>query len=516
MVLLPLQAWHCLKQGAPAFARQAEPPFAPCSCHINVRTGRQALAVISMGALPGQTRTNAMINHLLPRSAWTALACAALAACGGGTTDAVDPLATAAGADDRATIEAAASPGAVRLASANAAGKPGDIGGQVCAISADGQQVLIDSASGNLVPGDNNFNRDLFLKNLDTGAVTRVNTTAAGAPITTRLTCHGMSQDGKWVVFTADTGGSGQIYVPGPEIEATLMLKNTRTGELLRVSPPRSSLPNIASFTFGSITPDGSRVAFIAQPTATYLGAYNFVANGPARLMVYDRPTQQVLDLSATALLDAGPGLGYQANNRAVISPDGREVAFDARRDQPAAGDTNGRPDLLLVGVDTGTVRLAGLAPHGISSPMPQRFTADGKRLVVDLQNDGPLGVGGVYALTLATGGSQLLLPFGQANRPRAYEVDDTASRVAFLRFDPATAQRTYAFVRDAATGSEQRVDRSATNVNGNGDTTTFAISGNGQQVALGSSSTNLLPLPRRTFPWQVYVKTLPGTAAAR
>lgn len=457
-----------------------------------------------------------MFNHPLPRNAWTVLACAALTACGGGTLEAGDTVATTAGAEGRATIASTASPGALRLASANAAGAPGDIGGQVCAISADGQQVLMSSASSNLVSGDSNFQNDLFLKHLSTGAVTRVNTSVTGVPIVNRLTCHGMSQDGTWVVFTADSGGSGQVYVPGPDVEPTLMLKNTRTGELLRVSPPRSSLPNIASFTFGSITPDGSRVAFIAQPTTTYLGAYNFVANGPARLLVYDRPQRQVLDLSATALLDAGPDLFYVANNRLVISPDGSRVAFDSRRDQPAAGDTNGLPDVLLVGVSSGAVRLAGLAPQGPSNPLPHRFTADGQRLVVELPNDGPVGVAGLYALTLATGGSELLMPFDPANRPRAYAVDDTASRVAFLRFDPATAQRQYAFVRDTATGSEQRADRSATNVNGNGNTTTFAISGNGLQVALGSSSTNLLTLPRRTYPWQVYVKTLLGSTAAQ
>lgn len=457
-----------------------------------------------------------MMNRPLPRNAWTVLACAAITACGGGTQDAGDSVATTADTETRVTIASAASPGAVRLASANEAGTPGTTGGQVCAISGDGQEVLMDSASNNLVPGDGNFQRDLFLKNLDTGAVTRVNTSATGVPIVNRLTCHGMSQDGTWVVFTADSGGSGQVYVPGAEVEPTLMLKNTRTGELLRVSPPRSSLPNVSSFTFGSITTDGSRVAFIAQPTTTYQGPYSYAALGPARLLVYDRPQRQVLDLSATALLDAGPGLFYQANNRAVISPDGSQVAFDSRRDQPAAGDTNGRPDVLLVDVSTGAVRLAGLAPQGPSNPLPHRFTADGQRLVLETQNDGPTGVAGLYALTLATGGSRLLMPFDQANWPRAYAVDDTASRVAFLRYDPRTAQRQYAFVRDTATGSEQRADRSATNVNGNGNTTTFAISGNGQHVALGSSSTNLLTLPRRTFPWQVYVKTLLGTPTAQ
>lgn len=456
-----------------------------------------------------------MNKHVLPRHAWMVLACAALAACGGGDLDAEMAEAQAADAqpaDAQVQATTASIPGAVRLASASTAGTPGDIGGTVCAISTDGQRVLMRSASSNLVSGDGNFQDDLFLKDLTTGAVTRVNLSASGVPMTSRLTCHGMSQDGTWVAFTVDSGGSGQVYVPGPEVEPTLMLKNTRTGELLRVSPPRSSLPNVASFSFGSITPDGTRVAFIAQPTVAYLGAYNFVAQGPARLMVYDRPLRQVLDLSATARLDAGPGLASQSGNRAVLAPDGSAVAFDSRQDHPEAGDSNGRPDVLLADVATGAVRLAGLAAPGPANALPHRFTADGQRLVVEVANDGPLGVAGLYALTLATGGSRLLMPWGTVNRPRAYDVDDSASRVAFLRYDPATAQRQYAFVRDTATGAEQRVDRSATNVNGNGNTTTFAIAGNGQQVALGTSSTNLLALPRRAFAWQVYVKTPLGT----
>ncbi|NJN00214.1 MAG: WD40 repeat domain-containing protein, partial [Aquincola sp.] len=306
-----------------------------------------------------------MMNRPLPRNAWTVLACAAITACGGGTQDAGDSVATTADTETRVTIASAASPGAVRLASANEAGTPGTTGGQVCAISGDGQEVLMDSASNNLVPGDGNFQRDLFLKNLDTGAVTRVNTSATGVPIVNRLTCHGMSQDGTWVVFTADSGGSGQVYVPGAEVEPTLMLKNTRTGELLRVSPPRSSLPNVSSFTFGSITTDGSRVAFIAQPTTTYQGPYSYAALGPARLLVYDRPQRQVLDLSATALLDAGPGLFYQANNRAVISPDGSQVASGSFDLTARVWDVTTGEQVQVFSGHTSAVASATFSPDG-------------------------------------------------------------------------------------------------------------------------------------------------------
>ena len=458
-----------------------------------------------------------MINHPLPRHALSVLACTVLAACGGGTPDDSDTAATATAAEpeSRAAIASTTSPGAVRLASANASGTPGNLGGRVCAISADGQKVLMITPSSNLVSGDSNSSDDLFLKDLGTGAVTQVNTSPAGAPLVnrTQLLCHDMTPDATWVAFTSSTGGGNSFLDPGTPLESTLMLKNIRSGELLRVSPTRGSLPNTQGFTFGSMTPDGSRVAFIAQPTVTYLGAYNWVVNGPARLMVYDRPTGQVLDLSGTALLDAVVG---PSTNRALISPDGREVAFDSRRNHPAAGDNNGQHDVLLADVATGAVRLAGLVSQG--NPVLHRYTADGLRLVVEYPNDGPLGVGGLYAATLATGGSTLLMPVpsSESNRPRAYRVDDTASRVAFLRFDPATAQRQYAFVRDTATGSEQRADRSATNVNGNGNTTSFAISGDGQHVALGSSSTNLLRLPRNTFVWQVYVKTLSAAPAAQ
>jgi hypothetical protein len=116
------------------------------------------------GALPGQRRDITMFTHLLPRLAWTGPACAAPAACGGGTLDACDTDPVTADTERLATFVAAVGPGTVRLASADAAGTPGDIGGQACVISADGQQVLMSSASSNLRPGESNFQTGTFLE----------------------------------------------------------------------------------------------------------------------------------------------------------------------------------------------------------------------------------------------------------------------------------------------------------------------------------------------------------------
>lgn len=47
-------------------------------------------------------------------------------------------------------------------------------------ISADGRQVAFRSEATNLVPGDANGVEDIFVKNVETGAITRVSTDASG------------------------------------------------------------------------------------------------------------------------------------------------------------------------------------------------------------------------------------------------------------------------------------------------------------------------------------------------
>ena len=79
------------------------------------------------------------------------------------------------------------------------------------AISADGRFVVFESDASNLVPGDTNGNSDCFVKDCQTGAITRVSTAAAGGQSNRGSGDPAISADGRFVVFASDASN----LVPG-------------------------------------------------------------------------------------------------------------------------------------------------------------------------------------------------------------------------------------------------------------------------------------------------------------
>ena len=457
--------------------------------------------------------------------------CAALVlvGCGGGAdpdaaADTAADTSDPAGAGDRATAQAVGVPGAVRLASSDAAGRPGELGGAPCGVSRDGNLVAMVSSSSNLVAGDSNNEADIFLKNLQTGAISRVNTTATGQQMRSGafLACHAMTPDGTWVVFRSATGAGGSPYVPGPAPEVALLAKNTRTGALLRVTPPLQSVPNTAGYTFHSVTDSGSHVAFTAQPTNRYVGPYSYVANGPARLMVYERAGGSVRDLSTVARLDVG-GLPQASPNTAALSPDGDRIAFTSRVDHPEAGDSNGKSDVFVLDLESDNLVLASTDADGTQSVFDggfqspphtvYRFTADGRELLYYPQHDSSIGPAGVYAKDLVQQGLRPLLvdvPGVDLYSPLSF--DESASKALLVR--RSALGYDIAYLRDLASGAEQRVDTTAAGVVGNGRYARGVLSAAGDQVAFTTDANNLVSLPRRTLRVQAYAKGFGGGAS--
>src|SRR3981189_1487676 len=71
-------------------------------------------------------------------------------------------------------------------------------------ISADGRYVAFRSDASNLVPGDTNFLADVFVRDLQTGAITRVSTNASGDQGNSFSSNPSISADGRYVEFISE------------------------------------------------------------------------------------------------------------------------------------------------------------------------------------------------------------------------------------------------------------------------------------------------------------------------
>jgi Ca2+-binding RTX toxin-like protein len=87
-----------------------------------------------------------------------------------------------------------------RLVSSKADGSGVGVASEEASISGDGRYVAFTSYSDGLVPGDTNGTRDVFVKDLATGAITRVSQNGATANKQASLGAQ-ISADGRWVAF---------------------------------------------------------------------------------------------------------------------------------------------------------------------------------------------------------------------------------------------------------------------------------------------------------------------------
>jgi len=88
-------------------------------------------------------------------------------------------------------------------------------------ISADGRYVAFDSSASNLVSGDTNGARDVFVHDRQGGGTTRVSVTSDGAQGGTGSWNPSISADGRYVAFysgasnlvSGDTNGTDDVFV---------------------------------------------------------------------------------------------------------------------------------------------------------------------------------------------------------------------------------------------------------------------------------------------------------------
>jgi Tol biopolymer transport system component len=298
----------------------------------------------------------------------------------------------------------------VSVADSGGRSTSGSLGG---AVSADGMVVAFTSYADDLVPGDRNGWRDVFVRDLRTGVTERVSVASDGAEGRGASGLASISADGRFVAFSSEAPN----LVRGDTNRAEdVFVHDRRTGQTRRVSVSSKGVQGRGDSWQPGISADGRRIAFTSR-------AENLVAgdrNGKADVFVHDLAT------GATTRASVGPG-GVEGDGfsfDAGISGDGRFVTFTSAATNLVPGDANDADDVFRHDLASARTELVSAGPDGLPAPgfsSGARPSGDG-RLVV-FASDAALvpgdgnGLPDVLVRDMATGTTRLVTrsPRGRA-----------------------------------------------------------------------------------------------------
>ncbi|MBA1158293.1 PD40 domain-containing protein [Microvirga mediterraneensis] len=228
--------------------------------------------------------------------------------------------------------------GAIRRVSTNSAGAQADSGGENATISADGRHVAFESNSTDLVAGGTDGGRYLFLKDLQTGATTRIDARLDGSNGGQSINAR-FSANGCYIVFES-TGAN--LVSRDDNGTRDIFRKDLLTGAIIRVSTKADGTEAHGVSTIAAISPDGRYVTFAS--TASDLVAGD--TNGKADFFRKDLVTGEIVRLSITP--QGQEAIGGDSSYGSP-SADGRYLTFTSAATNLVAGDTNGVFDIFVV-----------------------------------------------------------------------------------------------------------------------------------------------------------------------
>ena len=241
-------------------------------------------------------------------------------------------------------------------------------------VSRDGEQVVFESHATNLVPGDTNGVKDVFLCELATGAITRLSRGPGGVGGDGDSGAPTFSPDQSKVTFVSlasnlaagDANGAQDVFV-----------RDLATGAVACASTDSGGAFGDASSHDPYLSGDGRWVSFRSEASNLVPGDTNGVGD------VF------VKDLQLGTILRASVGVtGGQASTPSYapwVTPEGRYVLFTCDDPTLVAGDTNDAADVFLRDLVAGTLERVNLgwggqqADGGASYPVP----SDDARLFV-------------------------------------------------------------------------------------------------------------------------------------
>ena len=225
------------------------------------------------------------------------------------------------------------------------------------AISYDGRFVAFESAADNLVPGDTNGWPDIFVRDRLLGTTERISVTSAGGQGDGPSYHPALSYDGRYIVFSSDATN----LVPGDTNGAAdVFLKDRQTGVLSRVSVTSTGIQAASDCMEPDISGDGRFVAY-------HSGASNLATNRAFNtwdIYVYECATGIVEMVSRNNSGVEGDGQSVTAK----LSSDGRYVAFNSGAHNLDPRDHNNSSNVFVADRSTHTIEMVDLNDYGIQA----------------------------------------------------------------------------------------------------------------------------------------------------
>jgi hypothetical protein len=333
--------------------------------------------------------------------------------------------------------------GATTRVSVNSAEVQGNSGSYEPSISADGRYVAFQSDATNLVAGDTNNTRDIFVRDRVAGTTTLVSVSSAEAQANSDSNNPSISGDGRYVAFhstasnlvTGDTNATYDIFV-----------RDRVAGTTTRVSVGSGGVQGINGESVNpSISSDGRYVAFQSYATNLVAGDTNSVTD----VFVRDRVARTTTRVSVNSAEAQGNSDSYYPS----ISGDGRYVALHSYATNLVAGDTNNINDVFVRDTVAGTttrVSVNSAEVQGNSLSWFPSISGDGRYVAF----------------------------YSSASNLVSGDANGTSD----------------VFVRDMVAGTTSRVSLDKFGLEGDSFSQFPSISANGRYVAFETGATNLVP----------------------
>ncbi|UQI46591.1 hypothetical protein M1P56_20700 [Streptomyces sp. HU2014] len=254
-------------------------------------------------------------------------------------------------------------------------------------ISADGRYVAFLSTRGDLVPGDTNDARDVFVKDRWRGTVERVSVASDGTQGDSESASPVISADGSRVGFKSRASnlvpraGTDEDLRARPRARA-FYAHELRTGRTELAAHSRTGA-KVAVLTDIGLSPDGRHALFMSANDDIVAGDTNRTADAFAT----DLRTGVTRRLSVAADGTEADGLSY---GHVAMSADNRRAFFTSSASNLVPDDTNGKEDVFARDLRTGAVERVNVASDGTqASGFSLNFSVDlsGRTAVFDSED---------------------------------------------------------------------------------------------------------------------------------